>query len=138
MSNENLQRIGWNLRMRLIFFEILSKVTFKCSSKFSLLSKTKPRCFWDSVWRTWELYKVRLGWTSLLMFLLKIASCSSLVISGSNIIFHWYAHWLIFLWSLLSSSVLAAMSQTSEKSDESPANNFCVSDETLWKIVHIN
>ena len=104
-----------NLQMKPIVFEILSKTPFKCLLKFSLLSKTKPRCFWDSVWRTWELYKVRLGWTSLLMFLRKIASCSSLVRSGSNIIFHWYAHWLIFLRSLLSSSVLAAMSQNVRK-----------------------
>ena len=65
MSNENLGRIGWNLPMRPIVFEILSKRPFKCSLKFSLLYKIKPRCFWDSVWLTCELLKVRLEWTGL-------------------------------------------------------------------------
>ena len=124
MSNENLWKIGWDLRMRPIVFEILSKTPFKYSLKFSLLSKIKPRCFSHSVWVTWELLKVRLGWTGLLSFLLIITSCACLVRSGLNIIFHWYAHLLIFLRSLLSSSVLAAMSRTTEKSDVSSANNY--------------
>ena len=66
MSNENLGRISWDLRMTPIVFEILSKTPFKCSLKFSLLSEIKPRCYWDSVWLTWELLKVRLGWTGFL------------------------------------------------------------------------
>ena len=64
MSNENLGRIGWNLQMRATVFDILSKAPFKCLLKFSLLSKIKPGRFWDSVWLTWELLKVRLGWIS--------------------------------------------------------------------------
>ena len=126
MSNENLGRIGWNLRMRPIVFEVLSKTSFKCPLKFSLLSKIKPRCFWDSVWLTWELLKVRLGWTGLLSFLLKITSCACLVRSGLNMIFHWQAYLLTFLRSFLSSWVLAAMSQKTEKSDVSSANNFAL------------
>ena len=126
MSNENLGRIGWSLRMRPIVFEILSKAPFKCLLKFSLLSKIKPRCFWDSVWLTWELLKVRLGWTGLLSFLLKITSCAYLVRLELNIIFHRYAHLLRFLRSLLSSSVLTAMSRATEKSDISSANNFAL------------
>ena len=74
MSNENLGIIGWSLQMRPIVFEILSKAPFKCSLKFSLISKIKLRCFWDLVWLTWVLLKVRLGWIGLLNFLLKITS----------------------------------------------------------------
>ena len=94
--------------------------------KLSLLPKIKPRCFSDSVWLTWELLKVRLGWTGFLSFLLKITSCACLVWSGLYIIFHWQAHLLIFPRLLMSSSVLAAMFRTIEKSDVSSANNFAL------------
>ena len=64
-------RVDWNLRMRPIVLETLSKTPFKWSLKFSFLSKIKPR-FWDLVWLTRELLKVILSWIGLLSFLLKI------------------------------------------------------------------
>ena len=48
MSDENLGKIGWSLRMRPPVFVILYRTLFECSSKFILLSINKPRCFWDS------------------------------------------------------------------------------------------
>ena len=126
MGDKNLARMAWNLCMRLIVFEILSKTLLKCSLKFSFFSKIEPRYFWDSVWLTWRLLKVRLGWASLSSFLLKITSCGCSVRSELNVIFLWQAHLLIFLRPLLSSSVLAAVSRTTEKSDTSSGNNFAL------------
>ena len=51
--NEHLGRTGLNLHMKPIVFEILSKTSFKYSLKFSLLSKIKAKCFWDSVCLTY-------------------------------------------------------------------------------------
>ena len=77
-------------------------LSFMCSLNDNLLSTVSPRCLWFQLSLISELLK-KSGWCVVAFFFLeKIISCASLVRSGLNDIFHWYAQFRIFNRSLLS------------------------------------
>ena len=57
--------------------------------KFSLSSKSKPKCFWQGVHATGELLKVTTAWSTLEAFCENISSWACLDKSGLKDIFHW-------------------------------------------------
>ena len=91
VSRDDLGRIGWNLRNRHIVLLIFWVIFFICSTKFSLTSNVNPRCFWDKLFFKEMSLNERQGWSSFLVFLPNITSCTWLVMSGFKIIFHWKA-----------------------------------------------
>ena len=121
VSRDDLGRIGWNLRNRPIVLLIFWVIFYMCSTKFNLTSNVNPRCFWDILFFKGMSSKERQGWSSFLVFLLNITSCTCLVKSGLKIIFHWKAQLLITVRSLRKVAALDWMSLTTEKRDVSSA-----------------
>ena len=66
-------------------------IFFICSTKFSLTSNVNLRCFWDILFFKKLSLNKRQGWSSFLVFLPNITSCTWLVKSGLKIILHWKA-----------------------------------------------
>ena len=95
VSRVDLGRIGWNLRNRPIVLLIFWVTFFVCSTKFSLTSNVNPRFFWDILFFKVMSLNERQGWSSCLVFLKNITSCTCLVKSELKIIFHWKAQLLI-------------------------------------------
>ena len=75
----------------------------RCSSNDKRLSSIIHRSFYDAVWLTVLLLKVKAGWEPLLNFRLKIRSWACLLESRSKFIFHCCAQWVILAKLLLSS-----------------------------------
>ena len=80
------------------FCEIFSLIWLP---KSSFWSRCKPKCFWETLRSTGTSLKKTWGLKGFPVFRENITSWASLVISGLNIIFHWYAHFEIFFKSLL-------------------------------------
>ena len=72
-----------------------------CSLNDYFLSRVNPRCFWFELNLISDLLKKSSRCVVAFFFLEKIISCASLVWSGLNYIFHWYAQSCNFNRSLL-------------------------------------
>ena len=101
-----------------------STVVLRCSSKFSLQSKSISRCFCHATWRTEFSLKINARWLVLVILREKISSWGCLRGSGLKLIFHWYAQGLIFHKSLLISFTEVFLPYTTEKREAFLRGNF--------------
>ena len=101
----------------------LQNIMFRCSSKFTWLSKITPRCFWQAVCLTFVFLKLSGMWNGFLILQEKITSCACLVGSRLKLIFHLVVQSLIFSKSSLRLFAEVFKLWTSEKRDMSSANN---------------
>ena len=101
-----------------------STVVLRCSSKFSLQSKSISRCFCHATWWTEFSLKINARWLVLVILREKISSWGCLRGSGLKLIFHWYAQGLIFHKSLLISFTEVFLPYTTEKREVFLRGNF--------------
>ena len=106
-----------------IWFNFLS-----CSSKFSFLSSCIPKCFWEFVWATGMLLKVKGGWGDTNLLREKIISWACLEISALKLIFHWKVHFVVLVKSLFKSFVAILILCTVANSEISSVNSFGLQD----------
>ena len=67
-----------------------------CPWKSSVVSKNKPKCFWDTDWVTVLLLKLSVGWVDFWSLREKITSWPCLLGSRLKLIFHWKAQLFMF------------------------------------------
>ena len=89
-----------NFRNKPIVQFTLVKTVLIWMSKDNFESKCSPKYFWESASLTGMLLKNILGWTFLVVFLVKMTSWACFVVSGLKLIFHWKAHLFIAFRSL--------------------------------------
>ena len=101
-------------------------LSLKCFLKVTLLSRAKPRCFWESARETSILFQETLGWVNWFFYLDKITLCAGFLGSGLKSIFHLYAHRDIKLRSRFKYLADSLRFRTTEKSNVSSANNLAM------------
>lgn len=86
-----------------MFYWVIRRTLFKWSLNVNLESRMVLMCFWETVWITVLLLKIRGEWYTSFVFLLQITSWSCLRESGSRLIFYWKTQFLITLKSSFNS-----------------------------------
>ena len=121
--NDVLGKVSWSLRRRPIVLLALFCTFFRCKLKSDLVSNIIPRCLWgdDDLTKFWLKYYG--GWSTLLIFLLKITSWACFLGSGLNLIILWNAQLLIFIKSQFKSLVVEFVLWITERRQVSSANN---------------
>ena len=134
MINAYLSKVFCNFWRRHIVLIVLLWTLIKCSSKLKLESRITPKCFWDFVWPSVLLLKVRGGWFIFLFFLIKIISWAYLLLGYVlKLIVHWYAQLEIFTKSSFNSFVVVLLSWVTENTDVSSASNLAFDERPFGK-----
>ena len=111
------------------------KMFFRCSLKFSSLSRNIPKCFWREVCETTFWLKNKWMWLIICPLREKISSSAYLVVgSGLKFIFYWNGYSPIIFKSLFRSIFEVSAFLTTEYSEVSVANNLRFDDKFLDKL----
>ena len=102
-------------------------------SKVNFESSITPRYFWNVVWVTALLLKIRWEWLTWFVFLLKITYWACLLEPVFKLIFHWKTQFLITDKSSFNSLLEVLLSWITENQDVQSVNNLSLEKRPFEK-----